>query len=55
MQKAMFQEGKNTVKTPQAWARCGVSNRKSDDSWLATDDQNFGGFSGGVYGTLPSP
>ncbi|WP_383698185.1 hypothetical protein, partial [Streptomyces sp. NPDC057494] len=27
MQKAMFQEWKDTVKTPQARAHCGVSNR----------------------------
>lgn len=30
-------------------------NRKSNDAWIFASNQNLGGLSGGVYGTLPSP
>jgi|TARA_Y100000296_G_C4978848_1_gene159591 hypothetical protein len=48
MQKASFQAGANTTKTPPARARCGVSAKKSGFCGERPTNQNGGGVSGGV-------
>lgn len=47
MKKASFQAVEKPVKTPQAWARCGVLAKKQV-FFRRTADQNFGGVSDGV-------
>jgi hypothetical protein len=44
----MFHARAREVKTPQAKAHCDVSGKKTENSWQACDDQNFGGSLGGV-------